>query len=218
MTMSQEQPVVTDAPAPKKKPRTWSGPMAVLGVILGYACMLAAHGNGWSPLVWIALGLFGTPFLAWLLRRWMNPWPGRLIALATFCGLSFVLAKVSTRMDANDAYGEIFGARPPTGATMLLARKQWYDGIEYVVAFQSNRAGIDAMLATKKFGEDGGNAAGHVILGPVPYLDVSELIPPGYTNDHLWEYLHETKPGQWESVKIRWNESSGRGVIIGEWH
>jgi hypothetical protein len=218
MATVEEPPKVVGAQL-TKKPRTWSGPIAVLGVILVYACMLAAHGNGWSPLVWVAIGLFGTPFLAWVLRRWMNPWLGRLIALVFVCGLSFALAKISTRIDKNQAYSEIFGSRPPAGVTTLQARKQWYDGIDYVVAFQSNRAGVEAMLAQKEFKDESYQDQAILRrLTVVPFLDMSTLWPTTFTSTNSWYLMTSVPPARWTSIRIFWNETTGRGVIIGEWH
>jgi hypothetical protein len=206
----------TPAGSLKKKSRTWSAPLAVLGLILAYACMLAAKGNGWSPLVWIAIGLLGTPFLAWILRRCMNPWLGRLIALATVCALSFVLARISTRINPAEAYAAVLGAAPSPTVTLIDARKQWYDGINYVVAFNATRSGIDDMLTRKKFEDESDHDQNMVRrLAIVPFLDMTKLMPRSFTSTNSWECIVQKSSGDVTWTRILWNQSTGRGVLIG---
>lgn len=135
-----------------RKPRTWSGLVAIAGALTAYLSMIAANGNGWSPIIFLAIGFFGAPVIAWVLR-WtqLRPWPARGLAVLAVALACFVMAKISARIDTGRAFAETFGMPPPPGLKLIAARKQWHDGYDLLLAFESDRAGIDTLLAAQKY-------------------------------------------------------------------
>ncbi len=181
----------SDGPIRKAKPRSGTGFICIIGTVVGYSAMLAAHGNGWSPLVFLAIGLFVTPIVAMLVQWGMRvrPWTARGLAFVFIGVLCFALAKYSRRIDRNLAFVTVFEIPPPPGLNVIAARKQWFDGIDYLIVFQSNRAGIDTLLSRGKY-EDISDRVhdtnAHELQ--VPFLDVSVIVPETFTLTHVWEF------------------------------
>jgi hypothetical protein len=197
-----------------------SGFIAILGTIASYAAMLGAHGNGWSPLIFLLLGFFGAPLLARVLL-WRMGWRRRnvkgLAAIALVAGISFGLAKWSVRIEAADATREIFNQVPLAGFTSIAARQQWYDGVEMAVSFQSSRRALDALLGASEF-EDQSPPSNDQIgyATTIPFLYTADLVPPNCT--HYWKSLKQSANGSWKSIDIIWNESTGAGFLRAGWH
>lgn len=201
-----------------KPARNWTFTMCIVGTIAAFASMTAAEGYGWSPLAFLLIGLVGTPLLAKLLRRRVRPWTAPGLAIVLVGITCFGLAKFSTRIDPQVAFARAFAVPVPPGMTLLDSRKQWYDGVDYVITFQSDRAAIDSLLSLRKYedGSDGTAEFQRMQLVP-PFMDVSQLVPASYGGTRLWTYHKELSEIQWFHVVISWDEKSGRGVIRTSW-
>jgi len=203
-----------------RKPRTWSLLTAVVGAIAAFVSMSAAHGNGWSPLIFILLGLFGTPLLAKILwrRKRNRPWSMRLIALLSVSALSFGLAKYSTRIDPLEAHQQILQTKPPVGVTLLEARQQWYDGRTVIVSFTSTIDFAQLIRLDPSFQDesrDEPTVASTRVL--IPFLDTTDLMPAEPVQWRHWRRSTEDAAGKHHQIDILWDPAKSRGVIVGNW-
>lgn len=214
--METPQPIdyashATDSGAAPRR-RGWTGLMVLVGPIVTYLTMLAAHGNGWSPLLFILLGLIATPLLAGVLVRRLTarPWTARLLAMVGVGLLSFVLSIYSTRIDATDTFTRTFNTAPPPGMTLIEGRTQWYDGPNYFISFQANQAAMNSMLALAAYTDESASGAlGITQTLKTPGMDTTRFVPPLTPATQRWQRIQQS-----DAAVLIWDPASGRGVAV----
>lgn len=138
----------------QERPKTFGRPrvfaMAILSAIACYAGMLLAQGNGWSPSLFIIGGLVVGVVVERSFTRRSARWPRRLFRrVLVLCGVGLIgmgLARWSITIDSATAFADITGIAPPAGVSNIRAWRQWYDGPGIVIAFDADKAAIDAIL------------------------------------------------------------------------
>jgi hypothetical protein len=147
----QESLTVQPVPGSSMRPKPRYAFMAMLGALIGWLGMLGAFGNGWSPLLFIVIGLIAGPLLESIFVKTINATfkrARRRLAVLLGIGLgSLGLARYSVTIDPVAAFVTATRITLPTGVTKLRAWQQWYDGPNLVLAFNSDQPSIDAILA-----------------------------------------------------------------------
>ena len=232
-TTSVENIAISEPVAPQKGPRWWTFLMAVVGTITAYAAMLAAKGNGWSPLLFLLLGMIATPVLGIILagnRRGGAAWLRRGVGLVIVAAVSLGLANYSTRIDATQAFSEVLGTPPPAGVSDVRARRQWCDGPNTVVLFTADRATIDAVLQARRYDEPmsvylpEGEALAEtekrrrlLMTISVPFADPDWLVPRGLAAPLWWSTdiaSGARDPGHGVLYKVIWDEATHQAIAV----
>lgn len=198
-----------------KKMPSRVGLSILLGMLAAYASAIMAGGQGWSPLVFLAFGGIGPPLIVVVTRRWLRSWPWTELGLAVALigAAAFPLARYSTRIDATEAFVRVFKEAPPQGLTVLAARRQWYDGINYILSFHCDAAAINSLISRRPYRDLSNETVdAHRMRLAVPFADPSSVMPKSYVGTRLWEYLAEGPRAG--SVVVSWDERSSIGIIV----
>ncbi len=205
--------------------------MFFVGPLVAYAAMLADGGNGWSPLVFLLFGVVAALAAEqWACRAPRRPvrWAWRGTSLAMIAAVSFAAARYSIGDDPAAAFAEVFGVRPPPAASHVRGWKQWYDGLDRIVAFDADPATVDHLLHRPglAFGRQpqldgwaGWDAArrrtefGYATL--VPFFDLDRLRLRPLSQPQFWE---ADKPpnadGRYTDDRLIWDPPTGQVVLV----
>ena len=222
-------------PTRRRLPRRVS--LFVFGAVAAWLGMMADHGNGWSPLLFILFGMVAGPtFETWASRgaTGVRRAARRGAVLLGIAGVAWVAAAVSIRDDPVATFTETFGSPPPAGVVNLRGSKQWYDGLDHIVAFDADQATLDRLVVTAPMpleriawldAEDAAAPAEELAklrrAMITPFFDVNRLRLRPLTHLTGWRQSKPlpTATAQMQSSDlVFWDSTSGQAVLVHGWH
>ena len=129
--------------------------LSVLGLIAAGAAALGT-GYGCPWIYFVALGLLGTPFAAFI--AW-KVFPRRRVlvgfaALAIIALASAAIGARTARPGPRDAFWAAFATPVPPGVTGLTARRQFFDGTITVFRFRASEDAVKSIVAARPLEEE----------------------------------------------------------------
>lgn len=209
--------------------------MGFLGAIFGYAGMFLADGNGWSPLVFLLIGILLGGILADRAVRGVVGGTQRamrlVVHLAAILVISMGLSRLSIWIDPARAYETALGVKVPDGVSNLHAWRQWYDGQNYVLSFVADESVINGIV----------NATGHTFYAHdqeaerlrgaapsefqnqlslalvVPMFDLNRLEVTHLSSPHVWFGDWKDENGHDGAIQLVWDADTHRAILARYW-